>query len=161
MTLRANAPPAPAPCDPAPIVPVSLPSAVVLAEPAPPPPEPGICVPALGGSTVVAFLGQPASNAAAAHKQPIDSIFVIDLPMRIPPPVSTLDSSVPSKTLIVYRVWRRCAQNGDHAGSCTSPSLATNRSCTRPSALTSAKTPRPRSRLAEMIMGPFGAELGL
>jgi hypothetical protein len=34
-------------------------------------------VPVPGGSTVVAFFGQPARSAAAANKQAIDTIFFI------------------------------------------------------------------------------------
>ena len=54
-------------------------------------PEPGTCEPAVGGSTVVAFFGQPASNAAAAHRQAIDSIFFIEF--------STLSLDMPKLAL--------------------------------------------------------------
>src|ERR1700722_17445648 len=80
MSLPTPAP-GPAPC--APLAP-SAPRGTPLVE-APCPfslvfPEPGTCEPALGCSTVVAFFGQPASNAAAAHRQAIDSIFFIEFP---------------------------------------------------------------------------------
>jgi hypothetical protein len=45
--------------------------------------EPGTCVPAVGGSTVVAFLGQPPRSAAAANKHAIDTIFFIEFSIHM------------------------------------------------------------------------------
>src|SRR5271154_3726124 len=72
----------PAPCAP-PTLPASPPSGLVEVDaPSAPlvPPAPGTWLPATGGSTVVAFLGQPARSAAATNKQAIDTIFFIDIP---------------------------------------------------------------------------------
>jgi hypothetical protein len=45
--------------------------------------DPATWLPAVGVSTVVFFLGQPASSAALANKQAIDTIFFIEYPIRM------------------------------------------------------------------------------
>jgi hypothetical protein len=66
-----------------PVAPASLPSGLVVVEaPCPPAPaEPGTWLPAVGGSMVVVFLGQPARSPAAANKQAIDTILFIEFPI--------------------------------------------------------------------------------
>jgi hypothetical protein len=54
---------------------------VVAPSPGEVPEEPGTCEPATGGSTVVAFFGQPARSVAAANKQAIDTILFIEFPI--------------------------------------------------------------------------------
>src|ERR1700676_4037639 len=116
MIWRPDAPAPPAPR--APLAPES-PSAPPLVD-APPAgavleEDPPTCVPAVGGSTVVGFLGQPASSAAPANKQAIDIIrFIHCLRQRF-----TLNPSLPTNLPIVHLVRHAARQKGDHAGSCT------------------------------------------
>src|SRR5208283_775322 len=99
MMCFASKPVALAPCVPMPEVP-AWPSGLVVD--APPCPAAGTCAPAIGGSTVVAFLGHPVSSAAAANRQAIEIILFMEFP-------STLNASVPANAAIVYCVESRPA----------------------------------------------------